>query len=137
MEYTRRQFSHGALTAGLVWTLGRPLTLHGGDGREALPAGAFEKKTFHFDLAHLPAAAVHVLRVSGRQYSLLRHTDATRRSARRKQSGLESVPDARLTHFAADVQVSKRGVQRMHVTTMTPGRGPGLALVAMYIPTAA
>src|SRR5215831_4860109 len=99
MEYTRRQFSHGALAAGLVWTLGRPLTIHGDDGSRALPKGAFEKKTFHFDLAHLPATAVHVLRVGGRQYALLRHTAATRRIARHRQRGLESVPDARLTHF--------------------------------------
>ena len=135
MDLTRREFSHGALAAALAWAAARPLVTSAGESRRGGSKATSETKTFHFDLSHGGADALYVLRIGGRRYRVDRHTADTRRTARLTQRGLRNVPDTFLTHFAAGVVVSARGVQRMHVTLHDPVHGPGLALVAMHIPT--
>lgn len=134
MKISRRDFTKGALGAGA-------LGLAGGVGVPAVGAAgtsaSLTTTTFHFDLRLLGPLGVHVLRCGGRRYPLLRHTAASLLFARRRNRGLIGIPDERITHYAPDVLVSKTRVHRMHVTTLHPVRGHGLALVAMYIPAAA
>ena len=135
MKFTRREFGQSALGAAALGALGG-LQPHSADAAGRV-AATRTTTTFHFDLKFLGPLGAHVLRCAGRRYPLLRHTAQTLLAARRANHGLQTIPDDRITHYVPDVQVSKTRVHRMHVTTLHPVRGHGLALVAMYIPAAA
>lgn len=136
MKLTRRQFNQTALALGFSLTGGRFLTACG-SGDDDGAGDQTEFKTLHFDLSGSASGATHVLHAGGVRYPLQRHTAETRAEARRHRPGLHNVPDRFLTHFADAVEVSKTRVHRVQVRVVDPMRGPGLALVAMYIPTEA
>jgi len=143
MSITRRQLSKSLLGMGLSLSAGGLLVACGGDGDSDAPAPAppppvaeEDIKTFHFDLYLLPPEDKAVLRVGGRRYPLQRHTDATRAALRQSRPRLAALLDRHLTHFVEGVAVSAIQQQRMHVTTFSPTRGHGVALVAMHIPLA-
>ncbi|RZT97996.1 hypothetical protein [Rivibacter subsaxonicus] len=138
MGITRRQFNGAAWRLGLTGAAGVVLGSCGGSDYELPPAAPLdaELKSFHFDLSAVPADDPHVLRVGGRRYPLKVHDEQSRQAARLARPGLAGVPDRHLTHYVDGVAVSLTRQQRMHVTTRSPTRGHGVALVAMYIPTA-
>lgn len=135
MKISRRAFTQGAFGAATLGAVGglRPRTADAAASR----AASRTTTTFHFDLKFLGPLGAHVLRCGGRRYPLLRHTAQTLVAARRANHGLQDVPDDRISHYAPNVEVSKTRVHRMHVTTLHPERGHGVALIAMYIPAAA
>lgn len=142
MRITRRRFNRGALGLGLGLAFGGGRLLSGcGDDGEGggSPGGAttIETKTLHFDLSKSSPMATHVLHSNGKRFPVHAHSAETRAAARRERPALRRVPDAQLTHFAENVEVGTKRAHRMRVTLTDPVRGPGLALVAMYIPTAA
>ena len=139
MSISRRQLNKTLLGMGFTFSAGGLLAGCGGDGDGNAPAPppvAQDIKTFHFDLFRLPAEDKAVLRVGGRRYPLLRHTDATRAALRQSRPRLAALLDRHLTHFVEGVAVGAIQQRRMHVTTLSPTRGHGVALVAMHIPLA-
>lgn len=137
MKITRRRFNQSALGLGLSLA-GARLLSGCGDGSDDGDVVEFgERKTLHFDLSNTGPESTHVLHCGGARYPLQRHSAATRETARLARPGLRNVPDELLTHYADDVQVSTVKAHRLQVRTQDPVRGPGLALVAIYIPTEA
>src|SRR5262245_37724537 len=104
-----------------------------------LPEGSREDRTLHFDLsfADVDEARLRILRSSDDGMVLTPHTAESRAHFREEDALLRGVEDARLTHFATDVDLPADALQQFWVIGREVGRaGPALLGLQLHVPEA-
>jgi hypothetical protein len=101
-----------------------------------------ERETMHFGLGHCSEHVEHTLRVCGKHYKLVRHTDDTRAAMFPENAALALLPEhcwKHITHFAVDVELPADAVGFHTVTHPNDDPDallPWLSLVFNHTPSA-
>ncbi|MCC6371395.1 MAG: hypothetical protein IT236_10355 [Bacteroidia bacterium] len=99
-----------------------------------------KEQDFHYDLHFASPDKSYILKVGATKYKLKRHTEATRKAAKKSNPFIALLPDERITHYASKVAVSQTAPQLAFVFQSDPL--PGQTLLPMIFshitqPTAA
>ncbi|HYH56057.1 MAG TPA: hypothetical protein VD772_05560, partial [Anseongella sp.] len=94
-----------------------------------------EKRTLHFNLAHLNNPEGLVVHANFQDYDLKRHTPATLAQARQEAGLLRHVPDAHLTHYleGLGLPASRPALIAVSAPETTGNGGEGRIMVALKI----
>lgn len=101
---------------------------------------ARETRTLHFDLGFVPADRPLTLKVGTRRHTLLAHTPESLTRARQSNRALALLPDERISHYVADVDLPGDLAQLLMVTAPSAVEGATLdtlVLCCLHVPEAA
>ncbi|MEM7052794.1 MAG: hypothetical protein AAF604_24225 [Acidobacteriota bacterium] len=90
-----------------------------------------EIRTLHFDLGFVPADRPLTLKVGTRRHPLVAHTPKSLTKARQENRALALLPDKRISHYVADVDLPGDLAQLLMVTAPSEIEGASLDTLVM------
>lgn len=98
-----------------------------------------ERRTLHFDFSLADLRDLRLIAVASQSHRapIVAHTPASRAQARRDDPLLRPVPDERLTHYVADVDLPADALQLLMVTGVDAGGDDAVAALYIHIPASA
>ncbi|MBX3025838.1 hypothetical protein KF840_13100 [bacterium] len=107
--------------------------------RTPVPARPRERRTLHFDFSLAPLRDLRLIAVmsESNRAAIVAHTAESRAAARQGDPMLGAVPDERLTHYVADVDLPADALQLLMVTGVDADGRDALAALYVHIPASA